>query len=191
MPSLAGLGSLVPLRGPFSTRQSSLSLRPSASLLLASTPSSRGTPEVDYRAALVACPGRTHTRSSIGPSSGHAKTIGHLLRPRRKSATGTGANLSPRRHHPDGTRQDHLRGTKASAVARRGQPVGDIRDGHQGHMARHRRCLMAQGGPGRARERRVMEMGGRFLEPAAGARLTTPSRTCWTHSRLIWTRSSA
>jgi hypothetical protein len=66
-PIYAGLGPLGPLRGQVSTRQSSLSLRPAASLLLASPPGSHRTPEVDFRAPLAACPGGTHTRRLIGP----------------------------------------------------------------------------------------------------------------------------
>jgi hypothetical protein len=45
-------------------------LRPAASLLLASAPGSRPTPEVDFRAPLAACPGGTHTRRSIDPLQG-------------------------------------------------------------------------------------------------------------------------
>src|SRR5665213_217796 len=72
LPSPKGprLGPLFPLRDGLATQKSSLSLRPAASLLLASTPGSRRTPEVAYRAPLVACPGGTHTRWSIGPSLG-------------------------------------------------------------------------------------------------------------------------
>src|SRR6266536_1264556 len=64
------LGPLGPLRVGFSTRQSSRSLRPAASLLLASTPGSRRTPEVDYRGPLAASPSGTHTRRLIGPLLG-------------------------------------------------------------------------------------------------------------------------
>src|SRR2546430_2012172 len=66
-PHVPGLGPLVPLRVVLSTRQSSLSLRPAALLLLASALGSPLTPEVDYRAPLAACPGGTHTHRSIGP----------------------------------------------------------------------------------------------------------------------------
>src|SRR6266852_74343 len=69
-PKSAGLGPLGPLRVVLSTRQSSPKLRPAASLLLASTPDSHPTLEVDFRAPLVACPGGTHTRRSFGPSLG-------------------------------------------------------------------------------------------------------------------------
>src|SRR6266849_2486597 len=69
-PNSAGLDPLGPSRGVLSTRQSSPKLRPAASLLLASTPDSHLTPEVDFRAPLVACPGGTHTRRSIDPSQG-------------------------------------------------------------------------------------------------------------------------
>src|SRR6266849_4242105 len=44
-PRYAGFGPLGPLRVVLSTRQSSLSLRPAASLLLASSPGSHPTPE--------------------------------------------------------------------------------------------------------------------------------------------------
>jgi hypothetical protein len=69
-PNYAWLGPLGPSRVVLSTRQSSLSLRPAAVLLLASPPGSRRTPEVDYRAPLAACPGGTLTHWSIGPSLG-------------------------------------------------------------------------------------------------------------------------
>src|SRR2546427_9635589 len=69
-PKSAGLGPLGPSRVVLSTRQSSPTLRPAASLLLASTPDSHPTLEVDFRAPLVACPGGTHTRRSFGPSLG-------------------------------------------------------------------------------------------------------------------------
>src|SRR6266702_7607637 len=69
-PKNAGLGPLGPSRVVLSTRQSSRSLRPAASLLLASTPGSRRTPEVDYRGPLAASPGGTHTRRLIGPLLG-------------------------------------------------------------------------------------------------------------------------
>src|SRR6266851_6071443 len=69
-PKSAGLDPLGPSRGVLSTRQSSRSLRPAASLLLASTPGSRPTPEVDFPAPLAACGGGTHTRRSIGPLQG-------------------------------------------------------------------------------------------------------------------------
>ena len=45
-------------------------LRPAAPLLHASTPTSRRTPVVGFRAPLAACPSGTHTRQSIGPSQG-------------------------------------------------------------------------------------------------------------------------
>ncbi len=112
------------LRGPFSTRQSSLSLRPAASLLLASTPRSRRTPEVDYRAPLVACPGGTHTRWSIGPSSGHTKTIGHLLS-RRAPRDG---QQGPRRW-PGTSRAlpgDHRRWRRGEVVAGFNRPAAWI-----------------------------------------------------------------
>src|SRR2546426_1480546 len=66
-PTASRLGPLGPSRVTVSARQSSRSLRPAASLLLASTPGFRLTPEVDYRAPLAACPGGTHTRWSFGP----------------------------------------------------------------------------------------------------------------------------
>src|SRR6266511_4028733 len=69
-PKSAGLGPLGPSRVVLSTRQSSPMLRPTASLLLASTLGSRLTLEVDFRAPLVACPGGTHTRRSFGPLLG-------------------------------------------------------------------------------------------------------------------------
>src|SRR5256885_2840779 len=69
-PRESRLGPLVPLRVEFSTRQSSRSLRPAVSLLLASAVGSRRIPEVDYRAPLAACPGGTLTHRSIGPSLG-------------------------------------------------------------------------------------------------------------------------
>src|SRR5207244_12412098 len=69
-PKSAGLGPLGPSRVVLSTRQSSPTLRPAASLLLASTPDSHPTLEVDFRAPLVACPGGTPTRRSFGPSLG-------------------------------------------------------------------------------------------------------------------------
>src|SRR2546427_10039446 len=69
-PKSAGLGPLGPSRVVLSTRQSSPTLRPAASLLLASAPDSHPTLEVDFRAPLVACPGGTHTRRSFGPSLG-------------------------------------------------------------------------------------------------------------------------
>ena|SRR5487761_164406 len=69
-PKSAGLGPLGPSRVVLSTRQSSPTLRPAASLLLASTLGSRLTLEVDFRAPLVACPGGTHTRRSFGPLLG-------------------------------------------------------------------------------------------------------------------------
>ena len=69
-PKSAGLGPLGPSRVVLSTRQSSPTLRPAASLLLASTLGSHLTLEVDFRAPLVACPGGTHTRRSFGPLLG-------------------------------------------------------------------------------------------------------------------------
>src|SRR5712692_2363574 len=66
-PKSAGLDPLGPLRGVLSTRQSSRSLRPAASFLLASAPGSRPTPEVDFRAPLAVCPGGTHPPRSFGP----------------------------------------------------------------------------------------------------------------------------
>src|SRR6266511_2529015 len=66
-PLIAGLGPLGPSLVVLATRQSSPMLRPTASLLLASTLGSRLTLEVDFRAPLVACPGGTHTRRSFGP----------------------------------------------------------------------------------------------------------------------------
>src|ERR1700730_5872141 len=45
-PRYAGFGPLGPLRAVLSTRQSSLSLRPAAALLLASSPGSHPTPEI-------------------------------------------------------------------------------------------------------------------------------------------------
>src|SRR5713101_6522624 len=69
-PKSTGLGPLGPSRVVLSTRQSSPTLRPAASLLLASTLGSRLTLEVDFRAPLAACPGGTHTRRSFGPLLG-------------------------------------------------------------------------------------------------------------------------
>src|SRR5713101_5071489 len=69
-PKSTGLGPLGPSRVVLSTRQSSPTLRPAASLLLASTLGSRLTLEVDFRAPLAACPGGAHTRRSFGPLLG-------------------------------------------------------------------------------------------------------------------------
>src|SRR3989442_1545395 len=66
-PFVPGLGPLDPCGFELTTRQSSRSLRPAALLLLASTRGSRGTPEVDYRAPLAACPGGTSTHWLFGP----------------------------------------------------------------------------------------------------------------------------
>ena len=69
-PKSAGLGPLGPSRVVLSTRWTSHTLRPAASLLLASTLGSHLTLEVDFRAPLVACPRGTHTRRSFGPLLG-------------------------------------------------------------------------------------------------------------------------
>src|SRR5579859_1383809 len=69
-PKSTGLGPLGPSRVVLSTRQSSPTLRPAASFLLASTLGSRLTLEVDFRAPLAACPSGTHTRRSFGPLLG-------------------------------------------------------------------------------------------------------------------------
>lgn len=82
-PHPTGLGPLCPYGIKFSTRQISLSLRPAASLLLASPPRSHRTLEVDFGAPLAACPGGTHTRPSIGPSGQH---WGAFIRPPRRDA---------------------------------------------------------------------------------------------------------
>src|SRR5438128_1782632 len=64
-PKSAGLGPLGPSRVVLSTRQSSPTLRPAASLLLASTPDSHPTLEVDFRAPLAACPVGSHPRRAL------------------------------------------------------------------------------------------------------------------------------
>src|SRR5712691_11989718 len=92
-PKSAGLGPLGPSRVVLSTRQSSPKLRPAASLLLASTPDSHLTLEVDFRAPLVACPGGTHTRRSFGPSLGTPHFELSFWRQRPRSARRTSLPL--------------------------------------------------------------------------------------------------
>ena len=68
-----------------------LSLRPAASLLLASPPGSHRTPEVDFRAPLAACPGGTHTRRLIGAIWATLRFDNHIetsRRPRKQQAMG-------------------------------------------------------------------------------------------------------
>jgi hypothetical protein len=93
-PNTARLGPLGPLRGVLSTRQSSRSLRPAASLLLASTPGSRPTPEVDYRLLWRLA------RAGLPPAGRLAlRWARHNTNPRRRSPD--------RPHRPRPVRQAH------------------------------------------------------------------------------------
>src|SRR5579863_6999246 len=70
-PHYAGFGPLGPLRVVLSTRQSSLSLRPAAALLLASSPGSHPTPENLLPRSSGGLRGRDSHPPVVWPLSGH------------------------------------------------------------------------------------------------------------------------
>src|ERR1700730_14150552 len=73
-PRYAGFGPLGPLRAVLSTRQSSLSLRPAAALLLASSPGSHPTPEIVLPRSSGGVGGGAPPPPVVWPLSGHDVT---------------------------------------------------------------------------------------------------------------------
>ncbi|SRR5216683_200317 len=142
-PKSAGLGPLGPSRVVLSTRQSSRLLRPAASLLLASAPGSRPTPEVDFRAPLAACPGGTHTRRSFGPLLGaplfepprpSQKAIG---RPEHQVLKELSGRLRERRQRPwfrpERSILDTMRTAVTTSCQRKSRPLNNPAKAGGGH----------------------------------------------------------
>src|ERR1700692_154487 len=98
-PRYAGFGPLGPLRAVLSTRQSSLSLRPAAALLLASSPGSHPTPENLLPPSSGGLRGRASHPPVVWPLSGHdvTRTSRLWLGGRSASALASTSWISSRR----------------------------------------------------------------------------------------------